>query len=311
MTIFVNAKSEVAAEQNKQIISNVSEFPKMLALYDRLLKYNSDVKDTVAGKSLKERKAYWNKLVSIKRIGKDSSLIKISITTGQQNDAEQLVQKTTETLLHFTSVYYDIKNDVDLRIIEGPITQTSIAGWYWIIPLSLVLGFLITLFLQYVLIKRKDFLIEQYNNSKEKFSFNLNSPVSKESEETSKQTYMKSLEYLYMSDMPIEIPAAPQENRDNTVAPKIQEMKKITKTLEKNKYPNFLEVPKQAQVAASAPANLPIADDSFSDQFNSDIEQPKQSEIIEIKEEPKIKIHPEPDDEQLKKRLNDLLSGDL
>jgi len=114
-----------------------------------------------------------------------------------------------------------------------------------------------------------------------------------------------------LSDIPMEIQTVPQENRDNTVAPKIQEMKKMTKIIEKNKYPNFSEVPKYAQATASAPTNLPVADDSFFSQPNLNAEQSKQSEIIEIKEEPKIKIHPEPDAEQLKKRLNDLLRGEL
>lgn len=306
MTIFVNAKSEIAAQQGEQIIGNIVEFPKTLALYDRLLKYNSDVKDLTVGKSSLERKEFWNSLLSVKKVGKNSSLIKISITTIQQNDAEQLAQKTVETLVHFTGFYYNIKNDVDLRIIDGPITHSNITGWYWIVPSSLILGFLITFFLQYILIKRKDFLTSEYNVPEEKFLSNLNPSTGEGSLKNSEQEDMRSLENLYMSDMPIEILAAPRDNSNETLAPKIQEMKKITKTFEKSKYPNFSEVPKHTQLTASAPDNLPVADD-----FNLNVEQPKQSEIIEIKEEPKIKIHPEPGEEQLKKRLNELLRGNL
>jgi capsular polysaccharide biosynthesis protein len=311
MTIFVNAKSEIAAEQKDQIIGNIAEFPKTLALYDRLLKYNSDVKDVAAGESSAERKKMWNEMLSVRKVGKDSSLIKISITTAQKNDAEQLVKKTTETLFHFTAFYYNIKDDVDLRIIDSLITRASIFGWYWILPLSLIFGFLVTSVLQYILIKRRAFLISRYNESKEKFLFNLNQPVNKESQESSAQDEMKSLEDLYMSDIPAKIPTEHKKTFSETITSGIQEMKKMTKTFEKNKYPNFSEVPKHAQVTASAPDNLPIADDSFFGGPNLNAEQPKHSENIEIKKEPEIKIHPEPNMEQLKKRLNDLLRGEL
>jgi len=297
MIILVNAKSEVAAEQDSQIVSNVVEFSKSLALYDRLLKYNSDVKDVAAGKSSLERKEFWNSMLSARQIGRDSSLIKISITTAQKNDAEQLAQKTTETLFHFTAFYYNIKNDVDLRIIENPITHVCFVGLYWTVPLSLIFGFLIAFIFQYILIKRKDFLISKYNVSKEKFLSNLKT-------ENSVQDEIKSLEDLYMSDIPVEIPTEPKRTLGEKITSGIQEMKKITKTFEKSKYPNFLEVPKRAQITASAPSNLPVADDSFFDQPS------EQSETIEIAEAPR-KIHPEPNTEQLKKRLNDLLRGKL
>ena len=304
MIVFVNAKSEVAAQQKIQIINNVSEFPKTLALYDRLLKYNSDVKDLASGKSPLERKKYWDNLVSVRKVGKDSYLIKISITATQKNDAEELVKKTTETLFYFSSVYYDIKNDVDLRIIENPITRVSIIGWYWIIPSSLILGFLIAFLFQYVFLKRKDFLIEQYDISKEKPLFGLGLLSDKETEKASEQEEIKSLENLYMSDIPVEMPVEPKKSLCDAIASGIQEMKKITKTFEKNKYPNFLEIPKQAK--ASAPDNLPIADDSFLEQASLNVEQPKKPENAEGSMN---KIHPEPDQEKLKKRLNELLKG--
>lgn len=301
--ILVNAKSETAAQQKDQIISNVSEFPKTLALYDRLLKYNSDVKDFAAGKSSTERKDYWNGLVSTKKIGRDSSLIKISINTKQKNDAEKLAEKTTETLFYFTAFYYDIKKDLDLLIVEGPITRPRIAGILSVIPLSLILGFLLTFIFQYTLIKRKDLLIESYKESKEKFLFNLQN---KSGEKKSEKDELKSLEDLYMSDIPAEIKPAPKEEQGNIFTRKFQEMKKLTKILEKNtKYPNFAEVPKYNGGKGDAPDNLPVADD-FS--LNKTMEEPNQEKT----EEKKInKTYPEPDMEKLKKRLNALLKGEL
>lgn len=305
MIIFVNAKSETTALQKDQIISNISEFPKTLALYDRLLKYNSDVKDLAADKPPAERKEYWNDLVSSEKISEDSSLIKISITTAQKNDAEKLAKKTTETLLYFTSVYYNIKDEIDLRIIENPATNLVARGWVWIIPLSLIMGFLFTFFFQYILLKRREIIANEYEAAKENFLYDFK----KEPVEISAEDEKKSLENLYLSDIPADIPVEPKKTFAGAIISGIQEMKKITKTLEKDKgYPNFPEVPKRKTVVASAPDNLPVADESFLKQSTINIEQPTKPET---QESPEIKIHPEPDQEQLKKRLNDLLRGGL
>ena len=270
MIIFVNAKSETAALQKDQLVGNISEFPKTLALYDRLLKYNSDVKDLAEGKSPAERKEYWNKLVSSEKVSGDSSLIRISITTAQENDAEQLAKKTTETLFYFTSVYYNIKDEIDLRIIENPATSPVVRGWAWIIPLSLILGFLISFFFQYILLKRRDVIADEYEAAKEKFLYDFK----KEPAEISAEEEKKSLENLYLSDIPSDIPVKPKKTFTGAIISGLQEMKKITKTLEKDKgYPNFPEVPKQKKVTASAPDNLPVADESFSEQYSVNIEQ--------------------------------------
>ena len=83
-----------------------------------------------------------------------------------------------------------------------------------------------------------------------------------------------------------------------------QEMKKITKMTEQDKYPNFREVPKHAEQKASAPENLPVADDSFFMQTGLNTQEKSNSEKSEIKK-------PEPTADQLKERLNKLLRGEI
>ena len=86
-------------------------------------------------------------------------------------------------------------------------------------------------------------------------------------------------------------------------------MKKLTKMTEQDKYPNFREVPKYAQQKASAPSNLPIADDSFSMQVG--LNDQKQSEQKQIISEKTAIKKPEPTDDQLKEKLNQLLRGEM
>ena len=148
-------------------------------------------------------------------------------------------------------------------------------------------------------------MIKSYKESKEKFLFNFQN---KPKEKNSEKDELKSLEDLYMSDIPAEIKPAPQKEKEqgNIFTRKFQEMKKLTKILEKNnKYPNFAEVPKYNGTKGDVPDNLPVADD-FS--LNKTMEEPNQEKT----EEKKInKTYPEPDMEKLKKRLNALLKGEL
>jgi capsular polysaccharide biosynthesis protein len=296
ITILVNTKSEVAAQQEKQIIDNVLEFPRLLSFYDRLLKYDPDVRDLAENKSQAQRKDFWNSMLSVKQVGQDSSLIKISITTSQKNDAQQLVQKTAETLFHFTGFYYDIKNDVDLRIVDGPISESNIFGWWWMLPLSLVLGFLATIFLQKMIAKSIDNFVKKENFLKNKNFFDFNLSAGEKTPESS-EAEMESLKELYMSEQAET--AFPIQQKTDTA--QFQEMKKLTKMTEQDKYPNFREVPKQTEQKASAPDNLPIADASFLMQTS---QEHTISEKAEIKKQ-------EPTADELKERLNKLLRGEI
>lgn len=304
ITIMVNAKSEVAAEQEEQIIGNMLEFPHLLSFYDRLLRDNPDVRDMVQGKSQTQRKEFWNNMLSVKKVGKDSSLIKVSITTKQETDAQQLVQKTARTLFDTTGTYYNIKNDVDLRIVDGPISKSNIFEWLWMLLLSLVLGFLAAIFLQKKIAKSIDAFTEKENFFKNKNLFNFNTQVGEKTPESPEEE-MKSLEELYMSEQAeTTFPIQPKNDTEQ-----FQEMKKLTKMTEQDKYPNFREVPKYTEQKASAPANLPIADDSFS--MQSSLNTQKQSEQERnVSEKPEIKKQ-EPTDDQLKERLNKLLRGEI
>jgi len=146
--ILFTAKSETAALQSRQILNNLMELPKTLNFYENLLDNNSDVRDIAQGKSNLQRKEIWNSLVSTRKVEKNSSLFEISITTKRENDAKILVQKTVRNLFDTASAYYNVKNDVDLRVVDGPILETNLlSGSFWALVFAVIFGFLLAIFL--------------------------------------------------------------------------------------------------------------------------------------------------------------------
>ena len=160
ITIIVNSKSEIASKNESEIIGNVLEIPKTLAFYDRLLKSNADVRDVTIGKSPDQRKSVWNEMIDIQQVGGNSSLINISITSNEENDANALVRKTSRTLFDSVSQYYDVKNDVDMRIIDGPISRPVFSYWYVALILSVLAGFSLALFFQSLLCDLKNLFVK-------------------------------------------------------------------------------------------------------------------------------------------------------
>ena len=299
--ILFTAKSETAALQSDQIFNNLMELPKTLNFYDRLLKNNSDVRDIAKGEKPLQRKRIWNNLITIRKIGKDSSMFEISITTKREADAKYLAQKTARNLFDMASGYYDVKKDIDLRIVDGPILRTNFfAGFVWVLVLSLIFGFAVAFVLQNFFKGSRAIFASSRQIFAEKNWFDFSKKETESSEEEKK--YLESLYALEQAELPLGFQEKKKESKkkikkDNS---DFQEIKELTKSIEPDRYPNFREVPKSSQPKkAAAPENLPIAE-GYS--FN----QP----ATETKPEEK-KEYTEPAEEQLKERLNKLLRGEI
>lgn len=314
ISVMVSAKSQLAAEQQPVIISNMLELPTTLAFYDRLLKLNPDVRDVAEGLSSKQRKADWNEMLSVEQASFDASVIKIAITTNRQSDSVQLASKTVRTLFDTTAFYYDVKKDLDLRIVDGPITRVQVLGWYWLLAVSALLGFAVAIMLNFVFFSDKKILGKKSKFFGKNFFLEL-----KKKPATLIENELESLNKLYQSEQEqAEKPFVFKKELENVAATeaqdeKFQEIKKITKELEPSKYPNFPEMPVRRHGQASAPDNLPIGDDTFL--FQPEVEPTKAvaeaEEDLPVAEEIKKDIKAEPTEEELKKRLNSLLRGEL
>jgi hypothetical protein len=239
--ILVIFKSEKAAESADIILENLKVLPKSLSFYDKVIADNKDAQnEQILELPDYKRQKYWNETINIERIG-GSSVLKFVAMDKDQYNAEVLSTQTVKSLIRIIGVYYDIKNDIDIRIINEPITESSFAGSYGFVFLeSLLLGIILAFILNYSLV-----LLEQNQPEEEKRA---------------------SFSWTYKEKKELEI--LPQEK----------------------KYQGFTK-------KASAPMNLPIAEDL----------------IFEVSKKPEEKtpLTHEATPEQVKERLNKLLSGKL
>jgi capsular polysaccharide biosynthesis protein len=122
--VLVLAKS--SAIEADQVIDNLAELSKTLSFYDRVLQGTDLLDDDFEGYSPDQRRALWNETVRVERSDKSGILI-ITARQERSEKAKLLSEETSKALLSVASFYYNIKTDVDLRIVEGPIVSTTLA----------------------------------------------------------------------------------------------------------------------------------------------------------------------------------------
>ncbi|MFZ2975112.1 MAG: hypothetical protein WA055_00600 [Candidatus Moraniibacteriota bacterium] len=201
-----------------------------------------------------------NEQIKVERIG-GSSILKFTAKNKTLYTAETLSSQAVKNFISTIGVYYDIRNDIDIRIINGSKTKSSFAGSYsYAFFASLLVGFFLALILNYFL-----FLFEQ-SQPKEKIKTNLTWSYKEAPKDEVKQ-----------------------------VAMKIEKVKKPI-SVEEEYIPIFSK-------KAVAPDNLPVAEEMPVFE-QSQKEEPK-------KEETKTPLIHEATAEEVKERLNRLLSGKL
>ncbi len=270
--ILVIFKSEKASENADIILENLTILPGSLSFYDRVIQDEEDTKnEAVSELPDYKRKDYWNEIVEIERVGK-SSVLQFIAKSDDSYTAEILSTQAVKSLIGVIGAYYDIRNDIDIRIIEGPITKSSFSSSYiYTFLKSLLVGFFLAFILYYFL-----FLFEE-NKQKEKSKTKLAWTY----RDTQKGTPARN-------DV-----ATSGEHSD--AGGEIKKVKKPTLITEEY-IPIFSK-------KATAPDNLPIAEDI------PVFEQPRKEEPKEQIEKNPL-IH-EATAEEVKERLNKLLSGKL
>jgi hypothetical protein len=312
VSILLIPKSEIANTQIEEITSSAVEFPKMLSFFDRMLKDNSEIKDFTLGHTPDERKQLWNKYLKVSPKSTEvKNIVDISLYAKKQADSEILSRKTAQTLFSVMSGYYNVKTDLEMRIVDGPISSTIVLGMTWIILFSLIAALVLAFFI-HIITEKFSLLAFNINGSQIKNVLQkISDPLL-----ASRQQNINSIQDLYL---PEELEAMKNDNINQqsniNELPKEALPEKEKEILPnqvaaslKMQYPNFPEMPvHQAPKAVSAPDNLPIFEDS-SLQFGA----PTEANIQEIKNEQPL-IQPEkrsePTQEEIKKRLNALLGG--
>lgn len=281
ISIIFIPKSEKAALNSEQILGNLEKLPQKLSFYQKMIRENNNIENYLSGISPEKIKSEWNNDLKINREG-SSSIITFSIAQKNQLEATNFSRALVSTLLNSAAHYYDIKRDIDLRIIEGPIIQSSISNVANLVFFSLFLGLIIVVLLTY--------FFYWISGISQRDSTPFQEP----------KTIQKPL----------------SEILEKTITPKkeiqIPEIKKEITEIPQNAAPTK---------SASAPENLSFIDEDYfrSNIIKSNGITKKKEEIKEVKtpETPKEKkaedvdFHREPTQEELKNRLNKLLRGEL
>lgn len=126
-----------------------------------------------------------NEQIKVERIG-GSSILKFTAQDKTLHIAQVLSTQAVKNLISNIGAYYDIQNDIDIRIISGSKTKSSFSGSYsYAFFVSLLVGFFLALILNYFL-----FLFKQ-GQPKEKIKTNLTWSYKEAPKNEVKQVAMK------------------------------------------------------------------------------------------------------------------------
>lgn len=290
ISIILIPKSEKAASDSEHIVENLKVLPTKLSFYNKLVRDNENIKDDLSGLSDDQRRSMWNNDLQITR-EEGSSIITIDVIKEDSTEAKMLSKAVTANLLNIAGFYYDIKSDIDIRIIESPIVYSAFDNWASIILLSLAIGFLISFLVNSVLCLFFSYFQRKKDGPRKIFR---------------ETTWKKKDDLIKESGKLSEEKILPEKK---IIPEKKQEEKHLPSP-----------VAKIPQKGASAPENLPFVDEEY---FRNNIIKNSGSAIKEIpaekplvykaeevkKEEPEL--YREPTREEFKKRLNQLLKGEL
>ncbi|MGK2848900.1 MAG: hypothetical protein ACSLEX_02420 [Minisyncoccota bacterium] len=142
--VSVLITTRIGAENTApEITDNASELIHTLSFYERLLQDNEDINDMFVGMNPDIRKARWNDIVTVEKSEKNGVLIiRVSCETPEQ--AKYLATQIAHTLFTTLGFYYDVKTNIDMRIIDGPLVKYTITSVPGFILLSILSGGVIT-----------------------------------------------------------------------------------------------------------------------------------------------------------------------
>jgi capsular polysaccharide biosynthesis protein len=286
--VLVIPRSASAVQNSDQIISDLATLPYSLYFYNRMSQDDpaaaiSGIQQLPAAQALDR----WDSKIRISRVG-ESGILRITALDQDRSQAETFSFQTAKELISTAGLYYNVRTDIDLRIVDGPIT--SFAG---LAPTYIV--FLESLIASFVLVTFAFFISALLFGEKE-------APVSK-----------KSVRWAFTGE--------------KTFSPLRREKKEVKLEPVRIKKPEE-EAGPAAEIAytaftkkAAAPANLPVSDEALSlsvprSKDNKSIVIPEtdesaggnKEEVEPRKEKPIIR---EATPEEVKERLNKLLSGKL
>lgn len=288
MDVLFLPKSDVSVRNVEQIIANAKQIPLSLSFYNKLIEINSDIEDEASELPDAKRKDFWNSKIETKQIGK-SGVVRLTTFAPDQMQAEILSRQTANSLMVVMSRYYNIKTDLDIRIIDGPITsqftKTNIFLWIFLsLILGLILGFIVSFL--------TELIVGKIENKKD------NRQIELEAQPTRFANFSFP---IFGTENKKTLPIEPESIFDFNI-------KKEREILEPAVIEESFAV---AGKKAAAPSNLPIADEEIL--FDSKSQPEEEMQFVEkiVSDAVSKDSSREATPEEVKARLNKLLSGDV
>ncbi len=114
----------------EQVAVNFTDLAKNLSFYERVLSQNDLIDDDFEGQPKDKRKALWNHVVTVTHTAK-SGVLMVSALQETAEKARLLSQETVKALFSVAAFYYNIKTDIDLRIVDEPIVKPVVSDPLW------------------------------------------------------------------------------------------------------------------------------------------------------------------------------------
>lgn len=141
--ILIIPKNLVAAGNSSQILGNAVEIAHSVSFYDKMVSSDGNINNPVKALPGIKRENYWDLKIKTERIG-DSGIVRTIVSDADRAQAEMISRGATRSLIDIMSGYYNIKTDLDLRVIDGPITGTATSeNIIWIVLESILGGLII------------------------------------------------------------------------------------------------------------------------------------------------------------------------
>lgn len=141
VTVLVVSKTEMSSQD---MTENAVELVRTLSFYERVLADNDLIDDDFEGYAPDQRKALWNDTVSVNRRAA-SSVLTVRARGETPEKAKRLAKQTAQTLFATMSFYYNVKTEMDVRVIDGPLVSYTLTRPFLFGATSILTGLSITL----------------------------------------------------------------------------------------------------------------------------------------------------------------------
>lgn len=300
VSVLVIPKNETAAESLGEIVPNIGHIAGTDAFRSAFFAALSGKSGAFDDLSASARSDAMDEMVVV-RAEKRGSVLSVRGVSSDADDAKTIARQAALTLFGSVGQYYNLKEDIDLRIMSGPTVSARITSPVLLVLSSVALGTAVATAFFLVLFGLPDAI--SFFERKRRF---IRSPVDAKVFEPELPTSS-----LLRETIETDREAAAAVIADHEIV-----ASEIPKKTASPEAPAFVAHEKKG----SAPLNLPAlseAEEQFLREFSFEgsLEREEATEVKEAlampaptSEEPPVSDH-EPTEEEYKRRLNELLKG--